>query len=223
MKTPDLLCFCHLRWNFVFQRPQHLMLRWARQHRVFFFEEPLYDAQTPALCVTADPSGVLVVTPHLPARSDDEPRILRGLVDELVRERRIDDFVCWYYTPMAVSFSRQLAPRAVVYDCMDELSHFQGAPPELVERERELLRRADVVFTGGHHLYEAKKSLHANVHPFPSGVDVPHFAAARSMEVDPEDQAPIARPRLGFYGVTLASRLMGVRRAQLLSPLQEQV
>ena len=177
------------------------MIRWAREHRVFFFEEPIYDSDDAGLVITTDPSGVRVVTPHLPGRSDDELTLMKGLLDALVRDQGLNDFVSWYYTPMALAWSRQLTPRALVYDCMDELSLFKGAPPELQAFERELLRRADVVFTGGHHLYEAKRSQHPNVHPFPSSVDVPHFAKARSIHTDPDDQAHIAHPRLGFYGV----------------------
>jgi UDP-galactopyranose mutase len=102
---------------------------------------------------------------------------------------------------MALEFTHQLSPATVVYDCMDELSAFAGAPPALVALERELFAIADVVFTGGHTLYEAKRSRHANVHAFPSSVDVPHFARARHPVADPVDQAPIPRPRIGFYGV----------------------
>ena len=119
----------------------------------------------------------------------------------LVDEHAIDDFVLWYYTPMALKFTDQLAPSAVVYDCMDELSAFAGAPPELTELERELFRRADVVFTGGHSLFQAKRAAHQNVHAFPSSVDVPHFARARRVVPDPRDQAAITRPRLGYFGV----------------------
>jgi UDP-galactopyranose mutase len=102
---------------------------------------------------------------------------------------------------MALPFTEHVRASLVVYDCMDELSAFRGAPPELIERERRLLARADRVFTGGVSLYEAKRHLHRSVHAFPSSVDVPHFAAARKRQPDPEDQAPIGRPRLGFYGV----------------------
>ena len=114
----------------------------------------------------------------------------------------IDDYVLWYYTPMALDASRHLAsPRAVVYDCMLELSAFRGAPPDLIVREAELLGRATLVFTGGQSLYEAKCRQHPRVYPFPSSVDVDHFAAARRALTDPADQEPIPRPRLGFYGV----------------------
>ena len=200
-RAPDLVCFCHLRWNFVFQRPQHLMLRWAREQRVFFIEEPMTGSDFPRLEVLEDPSGVRVVTPHLPAGLEDPAAAMRDLLDTLVEEHDLEEFISWYYTPMAISYSRHLAPKAVVYDCMDELSLFQGAPPELLPNEKELLLRADVVFTGGHHLYQAKKSQHLNVHPFPSSVDVDHFSAARKPRPDPHDQAAIPHPRLGFYGV----------------------
>ena len=199
---PDLVCFSHLRWNFVFQRPQHLMTRWARAHRVFFFEEPIYGPhEEEGLVITSDASGVRVVTPHLTSRTPEEPVILRGLLEALLVDHEITDFISWYYTPMALAFSSELEPRAVVYDCMDELSLFHGAPPELQERERELLRRASLVFTGGHRLYSAKRSQHHNVHPFPSSVDVEHFATAREGRKEPADQAHLPHPRLGFFGV----------------------
>jgi glycosyltransferase involved in cell wall biosynthesis len=200
---PDVICFSHLRWNFVFQRPQHLLTRCARERRVFFFEEPVFDAEVPRLDTTCDPSGVVVAVPHLPGgqNSDLVTRQVRALADELIALERIDDYVAWYYTPMALSFSRHLQPAAIVYDCMDELSAFAGAPQGLRDAERALLAAADVVFTGGQSLYEAKRHLHGNAHAFPSSVDVAHFARARRLTREPADQAAIARPRLGFFGV----------------------
>jgi glycosyltransferase involved in cell wall biosynthesis len=199
----DLVCFSHLRWNFVFQRPQHLLTRFARDRRVFFFEEPVYDVDAPTLAVSRDGSGVTLAVPHL--RHGATPataiRHLRDLVDAFFRHHRIDQYVLWYYTPMALRFSEHLEPIATVYDCMDELSGFAGAPDGLREAEAALFRRADVVLTGGQSLYEAKRHLHHNIHPVPSSVDVPHFARARQTTADPWDQAGLARPRLGFCGV----------------------
>src|SRR5690606_20366020 len=113
----------------------------------------------------------------------------------------ITDYVLWYWTPMALSFTRHLSPAAVVFDCMDELSAFAGAPPELRDLERELMARADVVFTGGVSLYESKRAMHPNVHAFPSSVDTTHFARAMRIRREPPDQAPISTPRLGYFGV----------------------
>jgi glycosyltransferase involved in cell wall biosynthesis len=200
---PDLLCFCHLRWDFVFQRPQHLLTRFAHERRVFFIEEPFFDAQTPHLELRVADAGVQVAVPHLPPDLAEEARIdaLRALVDGLLKAEDVNRYVSWYYTPMALPFSRHLTPLAVAYDCMDELSLFRGAPATLVDLERELLSRADVVFTGGHSLYEAKRDRHQNAHPFPSSVDVAHFKKAREPQPDPSDQAWIPQPRLGFFGV----------------------
>src|SRR5687768_2230439 len=169
-KNMDLVCFSHLRWNFVFQRPQHLLSRFARERRVFFFEEPVYGAGLPRLEVTQSPEGVWVAVPHLPEGLDEQQVVeaQRRLVDELIAGHAIHRYVCWYYTPMSLPFSRHLKPWAVAYDCMDELSAFRGAPPGLLRNEAELLHRADVVFTGGQSLYEAKKDRHPNVHAFPS-------------------------------------------------------
>jgi UDP-galactopyranose mutase len=102
---------------------------------------------------------------------------------------------------MALAYTERLSPLAIVYDCMDELSAFKGAPPMLKTLEAELMRRASLVLTGGQSLYEAKRHQHPNIHPFPSSVDVAHFGAARRISVDPPDQAPIPSPRLGFFGV----------------------
>src|SRR3954454_13925571 len=171
---PDLLCFSHLRWDFVFQRPQHLMSRFARERRVFFFEEAMRDAQAPRLELHETPEGVHVAVPHLPPDLDEQQSeaVVRRLVDELIEDEELHRYTTWYYTPMALPFSRHLSPLAVAYDCMDELSLFLGAPPRLVELEQELLSRASVVCTGGHSLFEAKRNKHANVHPVPSSVEV---------------------------------------------------
>ena len=199
----DLICFSHLRWNFVYQRPQHLLTRCARDRRVFLIEEPIFDADTPRLESSRDVSGVLVAVPHLPAglAPDAINRGLRALVDELIAVERIDRFVAWYYTPMALAFSDHLHPVAIVYDCMDELSGFAGAPQGLQDAERALMAAADVMFTGGQSLFEAKRLKHPNIHAFPSSVDVPHFARARTAAGEPSDQASIPRPRMGFFGV----------------------
>lgn len=209
----DLICLSHLRWDFVFQRPQHLMSRFAAERRVFFIEEPVPCEGSDRLEVGTTPEGVIRAVPRL-ARGDggrernggpdgggDPEARQRRLLDGLLREHDLRDFVLWYYTPMALGYSRHLRPRAVVYDAMDELSLFALAPPELAERERELLRRADVVFAGGPGLFEAKRDRHPNVHCFPSSIDAAHFRRARRGLDDPEDQAGVPRPRLGFFGV----------------------
>jgi UDP-galactopyranose mutase len=199
----DLICFSHLRWNFVFQRPQHLLTRCAHERRVFYFEEPIVDADGEPWLQTERVAGVTVVVPHVrPGRSESETtNVQRRLLDELMEREGIHEHILWFYTPIALGFTDHLTPEAVVYDCMDELSAFANAPAELKAREAELFQRADVVFTGGQSLYEAKRNAHANVHAFPSSVDVDHFAQARRITTDPDDQAPIARPRLGFFGV----------------------
>jgi UDP-galactopyranose mutase len=103
---------------------------------------------------------------------------------------------------MALPLAQHLKPKAVIYDCMDELSAFLGAPPELIERERQLLKLADLVFTGGPSLYRAKKDRHPDVHCFPSSVDAEHYAQARpGMNHEAEDQKDLPKPRLGYFGV----------------------
>jgi UDP-galactopyranose mutase len=203
-KLPDVICFSHLRWNFVFQRPQHLLTRCAREsRRLYFFEEPIYeDGGHPQLHIT-DSRGIRVVVPHLPGGIAERAAnaAQRELLDDLIEREQIGEHIAWYYTPMALPFSEHLRPAAVVYDCMDELSSFKGAPTVLKDREAALLARADLVLTGGQSLYEAKRHQHRNIHPFPSSVDVDHFAQARRIRTEPADQAGIPHPRLGFFGV----------------------
>ncbi|MCW3798121.1 UDP-galactopyranose mutase [Sphingomonas sp. BN140010] len=190
----------------MFQRPQHLMSRFAKAQPVVFWEEPLpaEAGHGPSLDVRVakNAPGVTIVTPRLPEglEGDKQQTVLKGLLDQYVSTLQ-GKFVRWYYTPMMLPFSRHLDALATVYDCMDELSAFRFAPQELLNLESELLEAADLVFTGGYSLYEAKKKRHGSAHPFPSSVDRKHFGAARSGIADPADQTDIARPRLGFYGV----------------------
>ena len=200
-RRQTLLCFSHLRWAFVFQRPQHLLTRAAAAMRVIYWEEPVWLEDTALrLHTRLSPEGVLIVQPHLPWGADPDAA-QRRLLDAMLREKGIADPVLWYYTPATLAFSDHLKAAVTVYDCMDELSAFAGADPSLPAREQALLRRADLVFTGGQSLFEAKRHAHKDVHAFPSGVDAAHFRPARDGMGDPEDQARIPHPRVGFYGV----------------------
>jgi UDP-galactopyranose mutase len=210
----DLLCFSHLRWHFVTQRPQHLLTRAARDRRVFYWEEPIWhseDAHLPRradgglgmqLEVIQEEESLWVVRPHMTWGIDCDAG-QRVLLEEFMASFDIERYTFWYYTAMAIGFSEGFDPELVVYDCMDELSAFKGAPPQLAERESELLEEADVVFTGGVSLYESKRRQHVNVHAFPSSIDVAHFAKAKEKFgiSEPKDQAEIPHPRAGFYGV----------------------
>jgi UDP-galactopyranose mutase len=200
----DLICLSHLRWGFVYQRPQHLLSRFARDRRVFFVEEPVETEAAPYMELRRCPeSGVHIAVPQIPAGLSQATAetIQKLLLNNLIREQHIDEYLLWYYTPMALSFSRHLTPKLTIFDVMDELSAFKGAPQEMKDREAELLDRADIVFTGGQSLYEAKKGRHDDLYAFPSSVDTAHFGSARSVRTDPEDQADIPHPRIGYCGV----------------------
>lgn len=203
---PDLVCLSHLRWDFVYQRPQHLLSRFARRRRVFFFEEPVAhadDSDAVTLEVSRREDNLFVVVPRTPRGLQGAAleRKQQHLLDRLLREHAIRSFSLWYYSPMALGFSQHLRPRATVYDCMDELSAFHGAPPQMLARERELLSRSDLVFTGGQSLYEARRGRHTNVHLFASSIDAAHFGQARGALAEPADQAAISGPRMGYFGV----------------------
>ena len=201
---PTILCFSHLRWNFVYQRPQHLLSRAAAHAKVFFMEEPIMGGvQAPQLRFETQSSGVQVITPLLPQGIDASEAVAlqRAMLDEWLDQEIPDFLIAWYYTPMALLFSGHLRPDITIYDCMDQLSAFQGAPVGLTDQEQQLLRRADVVFTGGRSLYEAKRGQHKNLHLFPSSVDYDHFSASRAPQPEPIDQQSIPHPRIGFFGV----------------------
>ena len=201
---PDLICFSHLRWDFVYQRPQHLLKRCARERRVFFVEEPVFDNGSMRLDVSERETNLYVVVPHLPEGLCSEVAklaVLHDMVQRLLVENHIAQYLVWYYTPMALDFTRNLRPLSVIYDCMDELSAFKGAPECLKHRERELFKAADLVFTGGQSLYEAKCDQHHSVFAFPSSIDREHFMQARTAVAEPDDQTHIPHPRLGFFGV----------------------
>jgi len=201
-----LICFSHLRWNFVFQRPQHLMSRFAHEMNVIFWEEPvdIGPRETAYLQVreALDAPNVRIVVPHLPQGMPENAReaALKRLLDAHVAAIR-GPLIAWYYTPMMLPFSADLDADVTVFDAMDELSKFKFAPVKLLELEQALIDKADIIFTGGSSLFEAKKNRHANVHCFQSSVDRAHFAKARAKLFDPADQEDLPRPRLGFYGV----------------------
>ena len=205
-ERPILLCFSHLRWDFVFQRPQHLMTRFARVMEVIYWEEPVVigPRETAFLKVRRAEGfpAIRVVVPHLPEglSMPQAEAALARLLEAFATTLR-GTLMAWYYTPMMLPFSRTLEADVVVLDVMDELSKFRFAPDILLGLEQELIERADLVFTGGSSLYEAKKDRHHSVHCFPSSVDRRHFMAARSNVADPADQARLPRPRLGYYGV----------------------
>ena len=203
-KGTDLVCFSHLRWDFVYQRPQHLLSRFAKHGRVFYIEEPVFANSSMRLDVRETSDDVFVVVPQLPDGLHSDVAItavMREMIYKLFLDHAIDDYIFWYYTPMALRFTSSFSPRATVYDCMDELSGFKNAPETLPAFEKDLFRRADLVFTGGQSLYEAKRNQHRAVYAFPSSIDVSHFGRARTAETDPPDQVEIPHPRLGFFGV----------------------
>lgn len=199
----DIVCFCHLRWDFVYQRPQHILSRLSKSYRVFFVEEPVFNANEKFLDTTEKEKNTWVIQPHLPQglSFNDANQVEVSLLKDLFNFMNVTETIAWFYTPMALDLKDSISPKLIVYDCMDELSAFKNASVELTTREAELLKLADVVFTGGISLYEAKKKRHHNIHLFPSSIDKKHFDKARHISNDPIDQRDIPHPRIGFFGV----------------------
>lgn len=211
-QLPVLLVFSHLRWGFVHQRPQHLLSRLAGRWRVLFVEEPMHDATGEArLDVQALDTALTVLTPHTPVKApgfhDDQIAVLDGLLQDYLDTQGLHVDIAWLYTPMALPLANRVGADCLVYDCMDELSAFRGAPLQLRQRESALLQQAALVLTGGPSLYDARKSLHENIHCFRSAVDAQHFAPSR-LDVTSalarqarELQQKLPHPRVGFFGV----------------------
>lgn len=214
-----LICFSHLRWDFVYQRPQHLLSRASQTTSVFYIEEPVFKAGQPELVSKVAPCGVTVMVPHMPDLQDDAANAqqLRGLLDRFLESERPDHLTLWYYTPMALRFSDHLLPDFCVYDCMDELSAFRFASPALLSAETELLGRCDVVFTGGESLFKSKRHRHPNVYCFPSSVDKAHFARARALTASRRGD-PL---KVGFFGVI--DERMDLELVEHLSELRPEV
>jgi glycosyltransferase involved in cell wall biosynthesis len=199
----DMVCFSHLRWGFVFQRPNHLLTRFSKHQRVFFIEEPIFHDDDEKIHIENYNENLYIVTPYLKKGLSGKNihQRLKKIIKNLLSNMQVTRYLSWYYTPMALPFTKELTPEMVIYDCMDELSAFKFAPAELTIREKELFKKADLVFTGGHSIYENKKNAHHNIFPFPSSIDKNHFGQARRLKTDPPDQAHIPHPRFGFFGV----------------------
>lgn len=209
---PALVVFSHLRWSFVWQRPQHLMSQLARHHRVVFIEEPVHDPDGEArlVCIPRGPH-LQVLVPHTPVPAagfhDDQLPVLRPLIEQWLRHEGLAECIVWFYTPMALPLATSLRPSMVIYDCMDELAAFKDAPRQLRQRETALMKLADLVLTGGPSLYEARRSLHPQLHCLPSAVDAAHFAPPQAGDdslaaVEAAAlQTDLPRPRLGYFGV----------------------
>ena len=203
MIPSELIVFSHLRWDFVFQRPQHLLTRLSSHSSVYFIEEPVFGHTHIHYEIIMKDTNLYVLIPHLPEGTQgfEVDHLNKQLLDQFLKDKDLDKCAFWYYTPMALTFSKHLNPAITIFDCMDELSAFKFAPPELKQLEKDLMFKSDLVFTGGHSLFQAKKHQHSNIFPFPSSIDKLHFGSARNMTTTPPDQQNIPTPKFGFYGV----------------------
>lgn len=199
-----IVAFSHLRWDFVWQRPQQVLSRLAARTPVLFVEEPVGGASDDTLRLRLE-GPVTVAQPHLRdiapgAHFGDgvNARIAAQLEPLLADER---DLTIWYYTPMALgALPAALSPTLTVFDAMDDLASFRFAPPQMRAREDEMMREADLVFTGGPTLYRQRRLRHPRVACFPSGVDRAHFAAPRPSTAAGA-LAAVEGPVIGFYSV----------------------
>jgi glycosyltransferase involved in cell wall biosynthesis len=207
-----IIVHSHLRWDFVWQRPQQILSRLAAHAPVLFIEEPIFldDLAEPRLDITVPYANVFRAVPYVRGEmrddADGSTALVRTLAQDAIATRLSGLFgnpIQWFYSPAtAPAMLGGFNEIAVVYDCMDELAQFRFAHPDLPRRERLLLANADIVFTGGRKLYDAKRRYHRNVHFFGCGVDVGHFGKARLEETAvPADIAELPKPVFGYFGV----------------------
>lgn len=198
-----VIVFSHLRWNFVHQRPQHLLSRLARFYPVIFLEEPVFDAEHTFLERVTPVPNVMVCRPHTPIAAtgfhDEQLPLLRELIRQLMMD--FNDHIVWFTTPMAVPLLPEIHPRLVIYDCMDMPAARKSAPQPLREYESTLFTVADLVFAAGLGLYRTQRAHHPHVHYFPDSVDGSHFLQALDRTNAHPAHRSIAGPRLGYYGV----------------------
>jgi glycosyltransferase involved in cell wall biosynthesis len=189
----DIVVMCHLRWEFVYQRPQHIISRLSKDHKILFIEEPLKKE------TKGHNLKILSQNLHILQPNTDSIEEIGSILTDFLRNTRVP--IGWFYSASFIPLLEQLEFDHIIYDCMDELSMFKGAPQHLIEQEKYLLAHTDVVFTGGKSLYESKKQIHDNVFCFPSSVDEEHFATAKNGVSLPADIATIPHPIAGYYGV----------------------
>jgi glycosyltransferase involved in cell wall biosynthesis len=198
-----IVVLSHLRWDFVYQRPQHLLSRLAEHYHIVFFEEPVFHPREHLAVISTPHPNVVVWKPCTPVEAagfhDDQLPYLLPLFRQVVSE--CDDYMVWFYTPMAIPLIDGLTPQLVVYDCMDELAAFKNSPKQLLQRENALFNVTDIVFTGGPSLFRAKQGRHSNVHCFPSSVDINHFSQGLDPGNEHSTHNAMPRPRVGYYGV----------------------
>lgn len=212
MKT--LIVFSHLRWNFVFQRPQHLLTRLAKHYKIIFVEEPVNtgDVHIESNQVA---KNITVLVPHTVEQgwgfNDEQINVIGPMVQGWLEENTSivspSQLGIWFYTPQAYPLKNFFAVDFTIFDVMDELSMFAHAPASLKARERELLEIADVVTAGGPSLARAKQSVRPDTLSLPSCVDAAHYSPRRANGAEAEThegdalQHHIPGPRIGFFGV----------------------
>jgi glycosyltransferase involved in cell wall biosynthesis len=209
-----IIVHCHLCWDWVWQRPQQFLSRLSARHKILFVEtvgpDPQLSSAVARFWTAPNFPNITILRLQFPAwRWSDAAfvdRERRGLVKEFVAgpgAAQFENPVQWFYDPMAVpAFLGQMDEIGVAYDCMDELSKFRSAPPQIKIREQKLLAAADVVFAGGRKLWQAKKLQNENSHFYGCGVDVAHFGSARKDDTKiPADIASLQKPILGYFGV----------------------
>lgn len=192
----NMVVFCHLRWGFVYQRPQHLISRMAKHYKILFIEEPI-----PFEPEEENEYNLEIINNNLHVLKPKVKSIagVKEILEPLLKNNRIE--IGWLYSPSFSPLVTDFDFETIVYDCMDELSLFKGAPRELITQEEFLLSEAHLVFTGGKSLYEAKKSSHENVYCYPSSVDRTHFKKAKENISVPEDMKNLQKPIIGYLGV----------------------
>ncbi len=212
----DIICLSHLQWEeTLFQRPQQLMLRMARQVRVLYVASCATRAYAQARLkgnarfwqgqVNENLHYYNVPFPPLsrrfPALRQWHVKRMVSRAKSLAAKHKFQDAALWLYYPSFIDYIDQIPHSRLVYDCMDQFRGFVCSDAQIEEQEQRLLAKADVVFTGGRSLQRSKEGINPATYCFPSGVDVDHFRKAALEETPvPADIASLPHPILGYFG-----------------------
>ena len=192
----DMIVFCHLRWSFVYQRPQHIITRMAKEYKILFVEEPVPFGEGEENTFEMEEINQNL---HILKPKTKDIAGIRQVLKSILKSKSFE--IGWFYSASFSPLISNFSFERIVYDCMDELSLFKGAPAELIDQEKFLMSEADIVFTGGKSLYDSKSGKHANVHCFPSSVEREHFGKALSELEIPDDIKHMEKSIVGYFGV----------------------
>jgi glycosyltransferase involved in cell wall biosynthesis len=223
IEAQDIICFAH-DWGGDPTSKTHIMRLLAKKSRVLWvnsiaMRRPVASKSDArrlitklrrafAGCVEVEPN-IFVVNPLvLPLPGSALAQRLNGVLLERSLRRTLSKLsfarpILWTFLPTMNRLVGRLGERLLVYHCVDKYSEFSGVPRDaIVAMERDLVKRADLVFTSAARLLEECRPLNPHTHFITHGVDTAHFGRALDPQTPvPDDLAGIRKPVAGFFGL----------------------